>query len=267
MSGASYDRSALIFDPHEQGLAKTSLALIALGHRPFYASDLDELVLLARERRAQLGAVLIPAAHVAAWWPALRARVLVPVGLEARSVLPVGEALAPVDSDSLHSAGIRWMLTEPYTTRELRFAVSMVLSATDPNELRLETRIPCSIGIEVGGERRAVPARISDLSTGGAFVEIDRPLMQGAQVVLRGALCGRLVSLPARVSWRTGLSSPKWRAAGMGIEFGRIGPDTLALVRREVARALARFRLGAASACADQLVGAAAAGSSAEANT
>jgi hypothetical protein len=266
MADDGYDRSALIFDPHEQALAKTSLSLIALGHRPFYATDFDELVLLARERRAQLGAVLLPATHVSAWWTALRARVLAPLGLEACSVLPVGEALALDDSASLHAAGVRWALAEPFSLKELRFAVSMVLSATDPNELRLETRIPCSMPIEVGCEGRAVPARISDLSAGGAFVEIDRPLMRGVQVVLRGTLCGRLVSLPARVAWRTGLSSPKWRAAGMGIEFGKIGLDTLAVVRREVERALARFRLAAAGA--DQLGGiGVAAGSSAEAST
>jgi Tfp pilus assembly protein PilZ len=266
MAGASYDRSALIFDPHEQALAKTSLSLIALGHRPFYATDFDELVLLARERRAQLGAVLIPAAHVSRWWSALRARVLAPLALEACSVLPVGQALAPADSASLHSAGIRWALAEPFSLKELRFAVSMVLSATDPNELRIETRVPCSIAIEVGYEGRAVRARISDLSAGGAFVEIDRPLTRGEPVVVRGTLCGRLVSLPARVSWRTGLSSPKWRATGMGIEFGRIGLDTLAVVRREVERALARFQFDAA-ACADQLDGVVAAGSSADAST
>ena len=46
-----YEQSALGLDGGDQYLGRLSLVLIGLGHRPLYAGDLDELVLLARERK------------------------------------------------------------------------------------------------------------------------------------------------------------------------------------------------------------------------
>ena len=74
-----YERAALIFDSEAHALGDLSLLLIALGLRPLYATDLDELVLLSREYRSQVGALLLPASEVAARLPALRKRVLEPL--------------------------------------------------------------------------------------------------------------------------------------------------------------------------------------------
>jgi Tfp pilus assembly protein PilZ len=241
-----YERSALILDAPDHRLGQLSLSLILLGHRPLYASDLDELVLLAREYRSQAGAVLLPAACAPAWWPSVLKRIVEPLGLTPAGVLPVGPRLAEADVEALRRDGVCWTLEEPFSPWELRFAVSMVLSAADPNEVRLKVRVPCSIAVDVDSSRRSTPARLTDLSTGGAFVQLARPHAPGTAVVLRGNLSGRLVSLPARVAWSTGADSPAWCDPGMGVEFERVGQKTLALLHQQVEAALRRFRLGAA---------------------
>ena len=85
-----YERAALIFDTEGHPLGDLSLSLIALGLQPLYATDFDELVLMSREYRAQIGAALLPASLVGAKLPALRKRVLEPLALPASAVVAVG---------------------------------------------------------------------------------------------------------------------------------------------------------------------------------
>jgi uncharacterized protein (TIGR02266 family) len=238
-----YERSALILDTEDHRLAQASMSLIVLGHRPLYADDLAELALLAAERRDQVGALLLPAERACEWWPALRKRIVEPIGLVPRSLLLVGERLAEADAGALHVDGLRWALREPFSPWELRFAVSMVLSETDPNELRIETRVPCSIAVEVESQSRTTQAHLTDLSPGGAFVQLAHPHREGTPIAVRCALADQGVSLTARVAWRSGPRSPSWRDRGMGIAFEQIDLATLALLRRQVQRELDRFRL------------------------
>ena len=245
MAERGYERSALILDSEDGCLSQVPKSLTVLGHHPIYSDDVDQLVLLARERPGQVGALLLPAQHACVWWPVIRKDVALPLGLSPRSVLPVGTALADSDADALHGDGLRWALSEPFTPWELRFAVSLVLSASDPNELRLEMRVPCSIAVEVESQSRSVPAQITDLSTGGALVELAHPLREGTLISIRGALCGRRVSLHARVAWRSGPDSPSWRDRGMGIQFDRVELATLDLIRQQMVRSLDHFQLRA----------------------
>jgi len=239
----SYERSALILDAKDHSLAEVSGSLSVLGHQLLYADDFDELVSLASEYREQVGALLVPSAHAAEWWPVVRARLVQPLGLAARAVLPVGERIAEADAATLHKDGMRWALWKPYSPWELRFAVSMVLAVSDPNELRLETRVPCSVAVDVIADSRTSPARLTDLSTSGACVQIPHPYATDSVVVLRGTIGGRHVSLPARVAWRSGPHSPSWRDREMGVCFERIELGVLELLRQEMERAIDRFRL------------------------
>jgi PilZ domain len=245
-----YERSALILDGDDHRLAEVSASLSVLGHQLLYADDLEDLVQLATEYRAQVGALLLPAGRTAEWWPAVRKRIVEPLGLAPRSVLPVGERIADAEAESLQREGLRWALSEPCTPWELRFAVTMVLAASDPSDLRLETRVPCAIPVEVSSHSRKAPAQVTDLSTGGACVQLAHPFAQETLVVLRGPLCGRSVSLPARVAWRSGPRSPSWRDREMGIAFERIELAVLDLLRQEMQRSLERFRLRANGAAA-----------------
>jgi uncharacterized protein (TIGR02266 family) len=238
-----YDRSALILDTEDHRLAQASMSLIVLGHRPLYAVDLDELALLASERRSQVGALLLPSQRACKWWPALRKRIVEPIGLAPRSVLPVGERLADADAGALHCDGLRWALWEPFSPWELRFAVSLVLSETDPNELRVEARVPCSVAAEVESHSRKIQAQLTDLSAGGAFVQLSHPPREGTPIAVRCALAGQPVSLAARVTWCSGPNAPSWRDRGMGVAFEQLDLETFALLRRQMERALDRFRL------------------------
>jgi len=241
----AYGRFPLILDSEERLLAQASKSLLVVGYQPLYAEDIDELIRRAHELRGQVGALILPALHAFEWWPEVRKRVVEPLGLAPHAVLPVGAQLADSDAQALHREGLRWALRGPFSPLELRFAVSMVLSEGDPDDLRIEKRVPCSIEIEVESESRVLPAQITDLSTGGAFVALDHPHQQGTPIALRGALAGRPTSLDAFVAWRTGIHTPSWRDRGMGVVFERVELAAFDLLRQEVDRALDRFRIRA----------------------
>ncbi len=243
MEESSYERSALVLDGDDHRLAQASASLAVLGHRMLYSDDLDEMIRHAAEYREQMGALLLPAAHAMDWWPTVRKWVVEPIGIAPRSVLPVGESIAASDAESLHSDGLRWMLREPFSPQELRFAVSKVLAEADPDELRIETRVPCSIPVEVESPHRTVTAHLTDHSTSGAFVQLAHPQREGARLVVRAELCGRSVSLNARVAWRGGPRSPSWLDRGMGVVFERLEIETIDLLLRQTDRVLDRFRL------------------------
>jgi hypothetical protein len=241
----AYVRSPLILDGDDHPLEQVSASLSVLGLQQLYADDLEELTAIAADYRTQAGALLLPATRAVDWWPAVRKRVIEPLGLAPRSVLPVGAQIADSDAESLHCDGLRWALWEPYSPFELRFAVSLVLSETDEKDLRIETRVPCAISVAVESQSRTVPAQLTDLSTSGACVQLDHPHPEGTPVVLRGQLCGWSVTLPARVAWRSGPHSPSWRDRGMGVVFERVELGALDLLRQQMHRALDRFRLRA----------------------
>jgi uncharacterized protein (TIGR02266 family) len=239
----SYDRSALILDGEEHTLSQVSMSLLVLGHRSIYADDLDELVVLAREREARIGALLVPAHRAFEWWPLLSKRILEPLALSPQAVLPVGDRVPDADAETLFCDGVRWALRAPHSPWELRFAVSQVLFENDPNEGREDTRVPCSIPVEVTSDSRSQTARITDLSRGGVFVQLAHPHPNDTPVVLCAELCGRVVSLRGRVAWRTGPRSAAWLDRGMGVEFHDVDPEALELLRQETERARDRFRL------------------------
>ena len=138
---------------------------------------------------------------------------------------------------------MRWALWQPFSVAELRFALSHALWAADPDDVRLDSRVPCSIPIEVRAEGATVPACLTDISMAGSFVQLAQPLPEGSSIVVRGEIRRRLVSLRSRVAWCTDARMPSWRQSGMGVELEQVGDSTLELLRRLVDDALDRFRL------------------------
>jgi hypothetical protein len=240
---AMYERAALILDSETHALGDLSLALITLGLRPLYTTDLDELVLLSREYRAQVGAVLLPAALLTSTLPRLRKRILEPLGLPLAAVVPIGERLPPEVCEPLRCEGMRFCLPAPYEPHELRFVVARTLSDTDPEELRLDPRAPCDIPVAVESEHRRFEGRLRDFSMTGAFVAVENPHQERALVTLHFPLRDEECRLSARVAWCTGASSPPWCDRGMGVEFLPADDATRALLRRSVAEKFHRFRL------------------------
>src|SRR5262245_29740550 len=121
-----------MLDVGDDHLGQLSLALIALGHRPHYATDLDELVLMAHEHRERVSAVVLPAARALGVCADVLRRIVEPLGLAPASALLVGPRLDHSDAQALHDRGLRWALWEPFSFAELRFAVSHALAAADP---------------------------------------------------------------------------------------------------------------------------------------
>jgi hypothetical protein len=237
-----YERAALVYDTEGHPLGDLSLSLIALGLRPLYATDFDELVLLSREYREQVGAALLPASEVAERLPALRKRVLEPLGLAASAVVTVGEPVAS-EVESLRAEGLRFCLRLPYQAHELRYVVAHALSYTDPRELRRHARTPCEIGVGVESEHRKVRGRIADLSESGAFVALGHPHVEGTALRLTFVLDGQVCAVGARVAWRTGADTPPWRDRGMGVELVDVDEAVRELLRRTVAAHAHRFHL------------------------
>jgi uncharacterized protein (TIGR02266 family) len=237
-----YERAALIFDSERHTLGELSLSLISLGLRPLYATDFDELVLLSREYRSQVGAALVAAEAVVAKLPALRKRVLEPLALPASALVTVGEPSAGA-AEALRAEGLRFCLRLPYQAHELRYVVARALSDTDPRELRREPRVPCEIGCSVESEHRKVRARIADLSVRGAFVALSHPHVEGTTVRLAFALDGQACAVSARVAWRTSAETPPWRDRGMGVELLEVPEELRDLLRRTVTAQVDRYKL------------------------
>jgi PilZ domain len=237
-----YERAALIFDSDQHVLGDLSLSLIALGLRPLYAVDPDELVLLAREYRSQVGAALVPAELVGSRLPTLRKRVLDPLALPASAIVTVGEP-RPDEVETLRSEGLRFCLRTPHQPHELRYVVARALSDTDPDELRRDPRVPCEIGVGIESEHRSLRGRIADLSVRGAFVAIAHPHAEGSELRLTFTLDGQACAVGARVAWRTGPQTPPWRDRGMGVELFDASEELRELLHRTVAAQVHRFRL------------------------
>jgi hypothetical protein len=238
-----YERAALILDSEAHALGDLSLSLIALGLRPLYATQLDELMLLSREHRTQVGALLTPSAELVSRIADLRKGVLEPLGLSASAIVPVGDLGPAPLRDALRGEGLRYCLPSGCQPHELRFVVSRALSDSDPDELRRGARVPCNVPVQVASEHRSLPARFDDVSLGGAFVGLAHPHAAGSRLRLRFTLLEQTSTVTARVAWRTGTNAPAWCDRGMGVEFLDVDGDTCERLRRFVATQLHRFRI------------------------
>jgi hypothetical protein len=237
-----YERAALILDGENHPLGGLSLALIALGLRPLYAAELDELVLLSREYRSQVGALLLPSEELPAWLPSVRKQVLEPLGLALSNVIPVGNRIAPELAAALRDEGVRYCLPAEPEPHELRHVVARAISDSDPGELRRDPRVPCEIPTSIESEHRTVEGRLTDLSLGGAFVSLAHPFARETEIQLDFALGSHRAVLLARVRWCVDPRSPAWRDRGVGVEFVEVDRTTAAALRRFVDAKTNRFR-------------------------
>lgn len=243
-----YERATLILDGGGAPLADLSLSLISLGLSPLYAADLDELVLLSREYQPRVGGILVSAEAVSAQLDVVLARLTAPLGLEPAALVPVGAPLPDADQDALARRGLRWALWQPFAVTDLRFVVAKVLAETDPEEFRFDVRVPCSIPARVEAPTATERVRVTDLSVGGCFASLPRPMPQNTRVTLRLDLGGEPAAIRGRVAWGTGPSTPEWRDSGMGIEFLEVDDAARSALDRQIAGWVGRFRIGAACA-------------------
>jgi type IV pilus assembly protein PilZ len=87
-------------------------------------------------------------------------------------------------------------------------------------ELRRYQRTPIDVALEFAakGKTERAPGRAKDLSLGGMYVQTEKPLAFGEQLVVHVVLPGykAALALPGVVRWsRVG--------EGMGVQFGLLG--------------------------------------------
>jgi hypothetical protein len=240
-----YERLALVLDAEGGPLSELTLSLISLGLSPLYSRNLDELVLLSREYRGRVGAVLVPTDRIEEQVGAILERIVEPLGLPAASVVPVGSPLDSKGAEALADQGLRWALWRPFEAPDLRFVVAHALSNSDPEELRLHARIPCSLPAQVESPLRKAEVLLTDLSPGGCFARLAQPYPKDARIRLRCELALQPVSIGCRVAWSTGPDRPDWQQGGMGVEFLEMENDARESLTRQVGERFARYRIGA----------------------
>lgn len=236
------DRLTLILDAGEAALGAAALDLVARGLDPLYASDEDELALLAREHAERVAALVLPGAlaleRIDAVWSRVGARL--PGG--AASVVIVAPPRERARLGGLRSRGFRWVVFAPYDGAELHFAVSAALSSGDALEPRSGLRVPIHLPARVRWGGREVEGEVQNLSLGGVFAALPEPPPLGESLALAFPIGERLVHADAVVRHRRETAAPG-RPLGVGASFSKLGTDEARLLDGFVRERVASFRL------------------------
>ncbi len=235
-----YDRLTLVFDTAASSLGDATLRLVAQGIDPLYASDEDELVLLAREHKGRVASLVVPGDL-----PLQRiARVLKRVESALGGVRVASVVVAPPRRRALLAAlrarGVRWVVFAPYDASELRFAVAAALASGDALEPRRGLRVPIRLPVFVRHARETRPGEIADLAVGGAFVAIAEPPGPGAALSLEFPIGERMLRVQALVAHRREEARP---LVGMGVAFTGLSSLDERLIEGFVRERIDAFRL------------------------
>jgi DNA-binding response OmpR family regulator len=236
--------AVLVLDSEKCALGEAALQLVRAGVHTLYANDLDEAALLARQERGRVRGVLLSAAFSPAQVDEVLETIAPHTRVQAASLVLVGAAPADETVEALRERGVNWCLREPYDGAELRFLATLAIWEGSDADLRIEPRVPTALrgSVTVGGKTR--PVRVADLTTGGAFLELDSPPTPGRNLGLTIELPEQEVQIVAYVRWaRAATAGPPERAAGAGVEFKPPRPADAAALRTQMAVGLSRYRL------------------------
>jgi hypothetical protein len=235
----------LVLDRDEGRLGECALALVRLGVHALYANDLHEAALLARQEGRRLRAALLPSsASLRQIDESLEA--LAPhTRIQPASVALTGARPADADVEALRERGLRWCLWDARDAAELRFLATLVVWEGSDSELRIEPRVPVSLRASVTVAGRSRPARVLDLTTAGAFLELDSPPAPGRSLGVEIELPSGPVALVAHVRWARAAAEPgpPERPSGIGVEFGPPRPAEARALRTAMAQGMARYEL------------------------
>jgi len=244
-----YERSILILDSPGCALGDFSLGLLSLGLHPHHSFDLDELILLASEHRARVGALAASGSVLCSQLERVRKELLEPAGLSLACAVPVGPRVSPAELEKLRLAGVRWAAFEPIRPRELRFVLTLALALADGREARTSARVPIELPAEVSTGERTFRATLHDIATGGTYIAARSPLKPGTKLRLKFVLDSESIETAAEVRWRTALDGgfAGWLDPGMGVSFEELAPAAQKVLARFAEAAERRFRLTADS--------------------
>ena len=243
-----YDRLTLVFDNADCVLGAAALGLAARGLGPLYAKDEDELVLLAREQRERIAALVVPGLLPLERLDAIWRRVgpLLPGGPAA--VVVVAPPRERARLRALCERGMRWVVFAPYDASELHFAVAAALSSANALEPRSGLRVPIRLPAQVSHAGATWSGETRNLSLGGAFVALREPPALGAALAIELPIGERLLRIAAVVAHRAGEPGASRGEPGMGLAFSGLAPLELRVIEGFVRERVDSFRLGPPSA-------------------
>ena len=164
--------------------------------------------------------------------------------VQAASLVLAGPALADETLEALRERGVHWCLREPYEAAELRFLATLAIWEGSDHDLRIEPRVPTALrgSVTLGGKTR--PVRIADLTSGGAFLEMDSPPEPGATWASESRAGGE-IQIVAYVRWNRPetILGPPEQPVGAGVEFKPPPHTEAAALRAQMAVGLARYRI------------------------
>ena len=236
----------LVIDGSDAPRAALTHRIRKMGYRAMRAKTPEEAFAVVEEHRHQVVAALIPpdlaVTDLAGALESLAARA--PLGrlsYVVAGVCPPEEALA-----ELRTAGLRLALWDPIDDARLRFQINRVLAGFGVQELsRTEMRAPLDIPAHVVQTGRRKSARVYTLSSGGVYLDTERPSMRNAAIQVELELWPSPVCAAGIVVYTSvpGNLRRNNLPNGMGVCFNAIADVELGRIRRVVAEASLQLTL------------------------
>jgi hypothetical protein len=240
-----YERRTLIYDPDGAGLARAALALVERGLDPLYARDPDEILLLARQDRARIGALMLPGALPVEHVDRVLARIAPILPAERAAVIAVAPARDRASRRALAERGVGWAVWDAEDVDDLRFAVSAALASYDALDPRSGLRVPVHLEAVVEVDRAPRRATVRNLSLGGAYLALGDPPAAAAEIACEISLAERLLRVRARVAHRAADGGAR-RAEphpGCGVAFQSPSDADRRLLEEFIRERIGSFRL------------------------
>ncbi len=223
----------LLIDAGQQPMHLLTARLKRLGYRALPVKTPDEAREALIDPRHRVGAVVIPpdlaATNLRGALDSLRG-----LGrIDDLTFLVAGVRPGPEGCETLREAGVRFGLWEPVDAHTLRFLVNYSLAC--PEEIQRERsglRVPADWSVQVRTAQRSKGARVYSISSTGAYLATDRPMLRKSLVHLSLPLPSGAIQTAARVVM-TNVPGNLQRAnlpIGMGVVFTGTTVDDEALL-------------------------------------
>lgn len=240
------ESTVLVIDGSDAPRAALTHRIRKMGYRAMRAKTPEDAFAIVEEHRHQVTAALIPphlaVADLGAALESLAARA--PQG--RLSYVVVGACPGEESLAELRGARLRLALWEPIDDARLRFQVNRALAGFGTQEVsRAEMRAPLDIPAHVIQAGRRKTARVYTLSSGGVYLDTQRPSMRNVAISIELDLWPSPVCAAGVVVY-TSVPGNLRRANlphGMGVRFDAIPDVELGRIRRVVAEASLQLTL------------------------
>jgi response regulator RpfG family c-di-GMP phosphodiesterase len=238
--------TVLVVDGSDAPRAALTHRIRKMGYRAMRAKTPEEAFAIVEVHRHQVAVALIPpdlaVADLGGALQSLAAR-----APEGRLSYVVAGACPSAESrGELRAAGLQLALWDPIDDARLRFQINRAIAGFGVQELsRSETRAPLDIPAQVIQAGRRKPARVYTLSSGGVYLDTERPSMRNAAIQVELELWPSSVCAPGVVVYTSvpGNLRRNNLPNGMGVCFNGVADAELGRIRRVVAEASLQLTL------------------------